>query len=125
MERVGDVARHRELFGGPGTPRTRTDPDLPVVVNDGFDEADARVSVRIEGRLAALATVPLDDPAGDARPSMQVLFNTDVAPDTVERAGVTWRPEAPSRGANAVTGSVHYDVDARRMTLTPTADADR
>jgi hypothetical protein len=53
---------------------------------------------------------------------MQVLFNTDVAPDSVERARVTWRPEAPSRGSNAVTGSVHYDVDARRMTLTPTAD---
>ena len=97
-------------------------PTFRVVVNDGFDEADARVSVRIEGRLAALATVPLDDAAGDTRPSMQVLFNTDVAPDTVERARVTWRPEAPSRGSNGVTGSVHYDVDARRMTLKPTAD---
>jgi PKD repeat protein len=97
-------------------------PTFRVVVNDGFDEADARVSVRIEGRLAALATVPVDDVDGDTRPSMQVLFNTDVAPDSVERARVTWRPEAPSRGSNAVTGSVHYDVDARRMTLTPTAD---
>ncbi len=95
-------------------------PTFRVVVSDGFDEADARVSVRVEGRLSALANVPLDDK--DTRPSMQVLFNTDVAPETVEHARVTWRPDAPSRGANEVTGSVHYDVDARRMTLTPTGD---
>lgn len=95
------------------------DPTFRVVVGDGFDEAEARVPVRLEGRLAALATIPADDAAVNRRPSMEVLFNTDVAPDSVTRARVVWRPAAASRGATEVAGTVHYDADARRMTVTP------
>ena len=91
-------------------------PTFRVVVSDGFDQADAQVSVRIEGRLAVLATIPADDQRGDA---MEVLFNADVSPDAVNSARAIWRPQSPAHGASEVTGTVHYDAGSRRMTVTP------
>jgi hypothetical protein len=94
-------------------------PTFRVVVSDGFDEGEAQVSLRIEGRLDVLATFPTSDAAADPASPIQLLFNSDVAPESLRDARVAFRPEAAAANAPEVEGTLTYDADARTLTVTP------
>lgn len=94
-------------------------PTLKVVVSDGFDEAEAQVSIRIDGRLNVLATFPAADAPAGVESEMQLLFNSDVAPESLGSARVTFSPDAGAGDASEVEGTATYDADSRTMTITP------
>lgn len=94
-------------------------PTFKIVVSDGFDEAEAQVSIRVDGTLAVLATIPVTDAAGGPASAVQLLFNSDVAPESLDNARITFRPDDGATNASEVAGTATYDADSRTMTITP------
>jgi PKD repeat protein len=93
-------------------------PTVRVLVSDGFDEAEAQVSVGTHGRLDVLAALPAADVPAAQSPDITILFNSDVTPESAVTAQVVLR-SGTGRNQMTIEGSLSYDQDARALTFRP------